>query len=91
MKSRVAELESSESKARVQVDTLKSDLLESQGRENELYRKLDRLRDELAETVKRRATSPDEDSAKRRKVSLSEIVENRTDKVESLNGTENTR
>jgi hypothetical protein len=78
MKSRVAELESSETKARIQVDNLKSELLESQARENELYRKMDKLRDELADAIKRRSRTStpgdDDTSAKRRKVSLSEIV-----------------
>lgn len=97
MKSRVAELESSELKARATVDTLKSELVESQARENELYRKMDKLRDELSDANKNHSRSPsnssrrssrsdnDDPAAKRRKVVLSELVE-KPEPV--LNGTE---
>jgi uncharacterized coiled-coil DUF342 family protein len=94
IKSRVAELESSEHKTRLTVDTLKSELLESQARENELYRKMEKLRDQLADaTSNRHSRSPssssrdemDDPAAKRRKVSLSEIVEKgQSEKVNSV-------
>jgi septal ring factor EnvC (AmiA/AmiB activator) len=83
MKSRVSELESSEQKARSTIENLKSDISGYQVRENELYRKIDKLQDELVGAYKtRHSRSPssssrgdEESAAKRRKVSLSELVE----------------
>src|SRR5579859_6000499 len=83
MKSRVSELESSEQKARSTIENLKSDISGYQVRENELYRKIDKLQDELVGAYKtRHSRSPSSSSredeasaAKRRKVSLSELVE----------------
>lgn len=87
MKSRVAELEVAEQKARNQIETLKSDLSQYQSRENELYRKIDRLKDELVDSYKiRHSRSPsnasraggsdhEESAAKRRKVLVSDLVD----------------
>jgi hypothetical protein len=85
MKSRVSELESSEQKARSTIEGLKSDISQYQTRENDLYRKIDKLQDELVGAYKtRHSRSPsnssrsggdEESAAKRRKVSLSELVE----------------
>ena len=83
MKSRVSELESSEQKARSTIEAFKSDISEYQARENDLYRKIDKLQDELVGAYKtRHSRSPssssrgdEESAAKRRKVSLSELVE----------------
>jgi hypothetical protein len=83
MKSRVSELESSEQKARSTIDGFRSDISEYQARENDLYRKIDKLQDELVGAYKtRHSRSPssssrgdEESAAKRRKVSLSELME----------------
>lgn len=84
MKSRVAELESSEYKARVTIDGLRADISEYQARENDLYRKIDKLQDELVDAYKtRHSRSPSNDSrdhegessSKRRKVLVSELVD----------------
>jgi len=89
MKSRVAELESSEQKARSTIDSLKSDLAEYQSRENELYRKIDKLKDELVDTYKvhhsrspssssRGGDHPEESASKRRKVLVSDLVDEKS-------------
>jgi chromosome segregation ATPase len=84
MKSRIAELESAEQKARTTIDALKFDITELQGRDKEFYHKIDKLKDELVEAYKTRSSrSPsrpedgEESPSKRRKVSLSELVEER--------------
>ena len=94
MKSRVAELESSEQKARATIDSLKCDLAEYQSRENELYRKIDKLKDELVDTYKvRHSRSPsnssrggettDDGAAKRRKVLVSDLVDEKSQQAEA--------
>ena len=86
MKSRVAELESAEQKSRTIIDSYKSEISLYQSRENELYRKIASLQDELVDQIKiRHSRSPsnasshgEESSAKRRKVSLSELVDEKS-------------
>jgi hypothetical protein len=90
MKSRVAELESSEYKSRSTIESLKSDLSRCQTHENELYRKIDRLKDELVDTYKvHHSRSPsnssrsgenreEESASKRRKVDLSDLVDEKS-------------
>ena len=89
MKSRVAELESSEHKARSTIESLKSGLADYQSRENELYRKIDKLKDELVDTYKvhhsrspssssRGGENPEESASKRRKVLLSDLVDEKS-------------
>ena len=91
MKSRVAELESSEQKARSTIDSLKSELAEYQSRENELYRKIDKLKDELVDTYKihhsrspssssRGGENHEESPSKRRKVLVSDLVDEKSQK-----------
>jgi uncharacterized coiled-coil protein SlyX len=84
MKSRIAELESAEQKARTTIDALKFDIAELQAREKEFYQKIDKLKDELVDAYKiRRSRSPsnsssrdnEESASKRRKVSLSDLVD----------------
>jgi len=93
MKSRVAELESSEHKSRATIESLKSDLSQYQTRENELYRKIDKLKDELVDTYKvHHSRSPSNSSrggenheeefhSKRRKVDLSDLVDEKSQKL----------
>lgn len=87
MKSRVAELESSETKSRQTIDALKSEVSQYQSRENELYRKIDKLKDDLVDTYKTHSRSPsnssrtedhEESAAKRRKVTLSDLVDEKS-------------
>jgi len=91
MKTRVSELESLEQKARATVESLRCEIAKYQARENELYRKIDRLKDELVDTYKaRHSRSPsnssresgerdmEESASKRRKVLVSELVDTRT-------------
>jgi hypothetical protein len=85
MKSRVTELESSEFKARSTIDILRQEVLEHQTRENDLLRKIEKLQDNLVDAYKvRHSRSPsnssrmddiDESAAKRRKVDVSDLVE----------------
>jgi len=88
MKTRVSELESAEQRARLQIENLRQEIAQYQSRENDLYRKIDRLKDELVDTYKinSHSRSPsnasrqdigdmEESAAKRRKVLLSEIVD----------------
>ena len=93
MKSRVAELESSEHKARSTIDSLRLELSQYQSRENELYRKIDKLKDELVDTYKvhhsrspsnssRGGESHDESASKRRKVLVSELVDEKSQLTE---------
>ena len=92
MKSRVAELESSEQKSRSTIDTLRSEISMYQSRENELYRKIAGLQDELVDRIKishsrspSNASSHAEESvSKRRKVSLSEIVDEKSKSQQEL-------
>jgi hypothetical protein len=99
MKSRVNELESAELKARATMDALRQEILEHQARENYLHRKIDKLQDDLVDAYKvRHSRSPSNSSpngdgegsaAKRRKVSLSELVDEKIKSEEShsmLNG-----
>ena len=88
MKSRVAELESSEHKSRSTIESFKSEVAQYQSRENELYRKIDKLKDELVHTYKVHSRSPsnssppgdyeEQSSAKRRKVLLSDLVDEKS-------------
>jgi hypothetical protein len=92
MKSRVAELESSEQRSRTITDSLKSDVSKYQLRENELLRKIDKLQDELVNRYKlRHSRSPSQSShtddleespSKRRRVLLSDIVDERSQLLE---------
>jgi hypothetical protein len=85
MKSRVAELESSEQKARGTIDSLKAEISQFQSRENHLLRKIDKLQDELVNNYKVRHSrspshsshggDPDESASKRRKVLVSDLVD----------------
>jgi len=88
MKSRVSELELAEQRARMLTENLRQEIAQYQSRENDLYRKIDRLKDELVDTYKinSHSRSPsnasrhdigdmEESAAKRRKVLLSEIVD----------------
>ena len=94
MKSRVAELESSELRSRGTIESLKSDLSKFQSRENELLRKIDRLQDELVNKYKiGHSRSPsrssygddvEESASKRRKVLLSDIVGEKAQSYEKV-------
>jgi predicted nucleic acid-binding Zn-ribbon protein len=86
MTTSVSQLEASEQKARSTIDALRFEISQYQSHENELYRKIDRLKDELVDTYKdRHSRSPsnssrgtdrdEESSSKRRKVLLSELVD----------------
>jgi hypothetical protein len=88
MKSRVSELEAAEQRARAQIENFRQEIAQYQSRENDLYRKIDRLKDELVDTYKinshsrspsnasrRNSDEMEESAAKRRKVLLSEIVD----------------
>ena len=89
MKSRVSELVSSEHKARSTIESLKSEVSQYQTRENELYRKIDKLKDELVDTYKvhhsrspsnssRGGEIPEESASKRRKVLVSDLVDEKS-------------
>ena len=92
MKSRVSELESSEIKARSIIDGLRHEISEYQVRENDLYRKIDKLQDDLVDAYKvRHSRSPsnssrngdlEESATKRRKVLLSDLVDEKTRSTE---------
>jgi cell division protein FtsB len=93
MKSRVSELESSEHKARSTIESLKSELSQYQTRENELHRKIDKLKDELVDTYKvhhsrspsnssRSGEIPEESASKRRKVLVSDLVDEKSQLTE---------
>jgi predicted nucleic acid-binding Zn-ribbon protein len=100
MKSRVAELESSEQKSRATIESLRSDLSQYQARENELYRKIDKLKDELVDTYKsyhsrspsnssRGSGEHEESPSKRRKVLVSDLVDEKTQSDETVPATTN--
>lgn len=93
MKSRVSELESAELKARTTIETLRQEVLDHQARENDLLRKIDRLQDNLVDAYKvRHSRSPsnssrnedtEESAAKRRKVLVSDLVDEKVKTEES--------
>jgi hypothetical protein len=98
MKSRVSELESSEQKARSTIELLKNDIVQYQSRENELYRKIDKLQDELVDTYKvhhsrspsnssRGGESMEESASKRRKVLVSDLVDEKSKDAEPTTAT----